>query len=84
MASHSECTFLDTHTDALHVNREAISMIETRDKSSARVVVLAEGECDVPLSQESPVKLSELLDGLGQVSEEKKPLAMELVKLLST
>jgi hypothetical protein len=36
-----------------------------QDQSSARVVVLAEGEYDVPLSQDGPVKLSELLDGLG-------------------
>ena len=51
------------HTDAFHVNPEA-SMMKSQ-VSSARVVVLAEGEYDVPLSQEGSMKLSELLDELG-------------------
>jgi len=52
------------HIDILHVNPEGI-MIASQEKSSARVVVLAEGEYEVPLNEGSPVKLSELLDGLG-------------------
>ena len=34
-------------------------------KSTARVVVLAEGEYDVVIDQQNPVTLSQLLDGLG-------------------
>lgn len=36
-----------------------------QEKSTARVVVLAEGEYDVPISKGSPPRLSDLLDELG-------------------
>ena len=34
-------------------------------KNTARVVVLAEGEYDVVVDQQNPIKLSQMLDGLG-------------------
>jgi len=39
--------------------------MKTRDKPTARVIVPAEGEYEIPVSQETPVKLSEMLADLG-------------------
>jgi hypothetical protein len=36
-----------------------------QEKNAARVVVLAEGEYEVPIAQGSPPRLSDLLDELG-------------------
>lgn len=40
-------------------------MSESSVKPSARVVILAEGEYEVPLARDASVRLSELLEGLG-------------------
>ena len=40
-------------------------MSESRPKPSARVVILAEGEYEVPLLTSDPIRLSEMLEGLG-------------------
>ena len=36
-----------------------------QSKPSARVVILAEGEYEVPLPETSSIRLSEMLEGLG-------------------
>lgn len=40
-------------------------MFEPRSKPSARVVILAEGEYNVPLAAEHSIRLSEMLEELG-------------------
>ncbi len=39
--------------------------MQTSAKPSARVVILAEGEYEVPLPETSSIRLSEMLEGLG-------------------
>lgn len=40
-------------------------MSESRTQPSARVVILAEGEYEVPLATDESIRLSEMLEGLG-------------------
>lgn len=40
-------------------------MSESRTNTSARVVILAEGEYEVPLATDASIRLSEMLEGLG-------------------
>lgn len=40
-------------------------MSASRTKPSARVVILAEGEYEVPLATAESIRLSEMLEGLG-------------------